>query len=147
MSDAERLSTSLKALDEIAIICSGVLSHGADRAGVVEILETISAKARGVLAEDTSLAATKKAILDDEGLIVGIGETEAEARADAFKTVKRDESYIRDLVNEMMVRHISDALAKKVSILGGEVAMSSMTIGGVLTLVTTEESAAARGVK
>ena len=49
MSDAERLSTSIKALDEIAIICSGVLSHGADGAGVVEILEAISAKARGAL--------------------------------------------------------------------------------------------------
>jgi hypothetical protein len=51
MADDLKLTAALKALDEIALICSGALSHGADGAGVVEILEAISAKARMELAK------------------------------------------------------------------------------------------------
>ena len=48
MSDAPQ-TPERQALAEISLICSGALSHGADSAGVVEIIEGISAKARAPL--------------------------------------------------------------------------------------------------
>lgn len=91
MSDAERLSTSIKALDEIAIICSGVLSHGADGAGVVEILEAISAKARGALTEEADrLSPIEKAI------------TEIETWIDDDKSAPRVEEAIHQVTGMML---------------------------------------------
>ena len=91
MADDQKLSTALKALDEIAIICSGALSHGADGAGVIEILEAISAKARGALTEEADrLSKIEKAI------------TEIEAWIDDDKSAPRVEEAIHQVTGMML---------------------------------------------
>ena len=111
-----------QALAEISLICSGALSHGADANGVVEILEAISAKAREHLDGFKPSAATKIAVLDGEGCIIGVGDTEKEARAEELKTIMTaPRFYLEGVVEEMMVRNVSQALAAKAMRDGGDV--------------------------
>jgi hypothetical protein len=129
-----------QALDEISLICSEALSHGADGEGVAAIIEAISAKAREPL-----MTAAKKAVLDDDGCIVGVGDTEAEARADALKTIESaPRSYLEAIVEEMMVRDVSEALANKAMRDGGDVPMREARVNGKMMLVTPEEAEAGR---
>jgi hypothetical protein len=145
MSDAHT-TPERQALTEISLICSEALSHGADANGVVEIIEAISAKARPHLDGGPEPTPVKKAILDGEGCIVGVGDTETEARADAFKTVKQSPTaYLVALVDEMMVRDVSLALAAKAERDGGDVPYEICRVNGKHMLVTTEEAAAETG--
>jgi hypothetical protein len=150
MADAQRQTPERQALAEISLICSGALSHGADSAGVVEIIEAISAKARAHLdgSKPAPTVASKIAVLDDEGCIVGVGDTEEEARADALKTIERHpRDYLIALVEDMTVRDVSPALAAKAMREGGDVPMKQVCAGGKWLLVTPEEAAAETGAR
>jgi hypothetical protein len=87
----------------------------------------------------------KKAILDDDGCIIGVGDTEPEARADALRTIELyPTDYLRDLVAEMMVRDVSAALAAQVIRDGGDVPTAEVNTGGKRLLVTPEEAASSK---
>jgi hypothetical protein len=107
MAYVQQQTPERQALAEISLICSGALSHGADSAGVVEIIEAISAKARAPLMEKPA-ASTKKAVLDDTGEQWGYGDTVEEARKDAVDHImylSKDElrEFIVVLVEDMTV--------------------------------------------
>jgi hypothetical protein len=85
----------------------------------------------------------KKAILDDEDVIIGIGDTTAEAQSDAVRTINYDHGYIVALVEGMTVRDISDTLAAKIELLGSDdVETVEVVSDGKRLLVTSEEAAA-----
>jgi len=84
-----------------------------------------------------------KAILDHDGCIIGIGDTEAEARADALKTIKNaPQVYMEALVEEMDVHIVSLALAAKAMRDGGDVPYRIYEH----MLVTPEEASNKEGV-
>jgi hypothetical protein len=144
MNDAQQQTPERQALTEISLICSEALSHGADSAGVVEIIEAISAKAREHLdgSKPAPTAVSKIAILDDDGCILGVGDTEAEARADALKTVESaPRVYLEALVEEMDAHAVSPALAAKAMRDGGDTLVERVRIDGEWLLVTPEEAA------
>jgi hypothetical protein len=86
-----------------------------------------------------------KAVLDDDGCILGVGDTEAEARAEALKTIESaPRSYLEAIVEEMMVRDVSEALASKAMRDGGDVPMREARVNGKMMLVTPEEAEAGR---
>lgn len=55
-----------------------------------------------------------KMIYDDDGLIIGVGETEREARQDAEKFIRNDLWYIEEIVAEMRCADATDALVAEV---------------------------------
>jgi hypothetical protein len=54
--------------------------------------------------------AEMQAILDDNGDIIGIGEDERAARKDAVNTLENEPSFIRDYVDGLTCKPVTDAL-------------------------------------
>lgn len=149
MSEAQQLATAHQALSEISTLCSGAFLHGADSNGVAEILEAISAKARGAMARHDAKcpAIAEKATCDGEGYILGLGQTWDEARKNAVKTVLGDrtetEKVVKAAVEDMDTYGVSADLAAEVRKHGGDVGYRSVPIaGGSRVLVTVGEHAA-----
>jgi hypothetical protein len=60
-----------------------------------------------------------KIIIDDDGDVVGVGETEEAARRDAEDLIKSDRSYIRGMVSGMTCGDATDTLLERIKALGG----------------------------
>lgn len=56
-----------------------------------------------------------KVIYDDDHCIVGIGETESEARMDAERTIREDIWYIHSIVSGMICVEATDALVHEIN--------------------------------
>jgi hypothetical protein len=90
----------------------------------------------------TYLGKAMKAVLDHDGCIIGVGDNETEARADALRTITNaPRVYLEALVEEMDVHTVSPALAAKAMRDGGDVPYRIYEH----MLVTPEEAAAETG--
>jgi hypothetical protein len=157
MTDAQQLATAHQALDEISLICSGTLSHGADGNGVVEILEAISAKARTAIAklEAANPTHAETAILDDNGHILGLGKTEVAARENAAKTIldsrSETEQWVMSAVYDAYLSSVSAELAADIRKNGGGVEYRMLRQDGkppiLVTVAECEAFCAARGTR
>jgi hypothetical protein len=90
-----------------------------------------------------------KAAFDGLGIIWGLGATAEEAKTNAVDQVvdlPRDQlhEFIQTLIEGFDVHDVSDALAAKAKLDGGDVQMEQVRVDGKWMLVTLEEAEAGR---